>query len=660
MSVVTDLKNRTFEVNIYTALALRLLLVMLMFSVCRIMFYLLNTGLFPDMTIPRFGRIMMGGLKFDLSATLYINILFILSNITPFKYRHNMTYQRGLRILFLVTNSIALAFNCADFIYYRFILKRTTSSLFESFANEEMLGSLFFQFVIDFWYVYLFWGIMVFVMVFLYNRVKIRKPDVYNNIVFYTGSVVMAALIGVLIVAGCRGGFRHSTRPITLSNAGKYVESPHEMAIVLNTPFAIIRTINKKPLKRVSYFKSDQELNAIYTPHHKGNKDKEFKNENVIVIILESFSTEYSGLLNPHFEDGNYSGDTPFLDSLMKESRTFVNSYANGLKTLDAVPSTLVSIPALQLPYVLSHHSHNRMNSLASLLKTKGYATSFFHGAPNGSMGFESFVNLAGYDKYYGKNEYGNDDDYDGIWGIWDEEFFQFFANTLNKEKQPFCTAIFSVSSHHPFKVPDKHEGTFKEGKFQISRTVRYTDYALKRFFETASKMDWYENTLFVITGDHTSPNFLFNRDTIGYFSVPLIFFKPGGEMKGFDETIVQQIDIMPTVLNYLNFDREYIAFGNDAFDGSSRHFAINYIHDSYQLFMDDYVMQFKDEEVIGLFDMKKDRRFKNNLVVESPEIRKKLEVQLKAILQQYNNRMLDNNITVKGPESTASLGKEH
>jgi phosphoglycerol transferase MdoB-like AlkP superfamily enzyme len=209
------------------------------------------------------------------------------------------------------------------------------------------------------------------------------------------------------------------------------------------------------------------------------------------------------------------------------------------------------SIPSLGVPYFLSPYSGDRINSLASLLEEKGYHTSFFHGAPNGSMGFQAFMNLAGVDHYYGMTEYGNDDDFDGLWGIWDEKFLQFYARKLNEFPQPFVSSFFSVTSHHPFKIPDEFEDTFKGGPLPIHKCVEYTDYGLRQFFKRASKMPWYENTLFVITADHTSSNIQFpeHRTAWGFYSIPIIFFKPDHSVQGRDSVIAQQIDIMPSLL---------------------------------------------------------------------------------------------------------------
>src|SRR5690606_14279042 len=139
------------------------------------------------------------------------------------------------------------------------------------------------------------------------------------------------------------------------------------------------------------------------------------------------------------------------------------------------------------------------------LLGEKGYETAFFHGAPNGSMGFSAYMQLAGIKNYYGKNEYNNDDDFDGIWGIWDEPFMQFMAKKLDTFKQPFFSSFFSLSSHHPFKVPEHYAGKFPKGQLPLHEPIGYVDNALRQFFNTASKSEWYKNTLFVIVADHAS-----------------------------------------------------------------------------------------------------------------------------------------------------------
>jgi len=633
--------------NIFTALGLQLLLVMALLSVCRIGFYLFNFNFFPAMTLSHFLSLMLGGLRFDLVTTLYCNALFILLTVIPTDLRFNYSYRGALKYIFFISNGIMLAINVADFIYYKFTLRRTTADVFRQFQNETNVTQLWMRFLWDYWYAVLFWLFLIVVMVLVYNRIKVSGPQLRNRRMYYIAGSIVAPLIAFLVWGGMRGGFRHSTRPITLSNAGAYVKDPRDISIVLNTPFAIFRTWGKTNLHKINFF-ADGEIEKIYTPVHYPKDTTKFRPDNVVIIILESFSKEFFGSFNK--DRLGYQGYTPFLDSLIQHSATFTFSYANGRKSIDGLPSVVASIPSLGVPYFLSPYSGNKINSVSSLLKRKGYHTSFFHGAPNGSMGFQAFMNMAGVDNYYGMSEYDNDDDYDGIWGIWDDKFLQFFANKLNEFPQPFTSTLFSVSSHHPFEIPTTFNNRFKGGPLVIHKCVQYTDYALMEFFKTASTMSWYKNTLFVITADHTSSEIEFaeGRTGWGFYSVPLILFKPDNSLAGERKVIAQQIDIMPTVLSYLRFDEPYVAFGRNLFSEDDRPFALNYKDNVYQYFEGDYLLQFDGINSVGLYDIQKDKLMSTDVLSQFPEVAGSMEKKLKALIQQYNNRMIADQLTIQ------------
>jgi len=637
--------------NIYTALIVRLLFAMVLFSVCRITFYLLNAGLFPDMTFGHFIHLLKGGLKFDLTAIIYTNILFILGNTIPFKFRHNAGYQKSMKWIYGITNSIALSLNCIDIIYYRFTLRRTTWSVFQEFSNDKGNFSLIGRFFVDYWYIVLILIALIILLMWLYGKIKIcSQPVITNKYLYYPVCLMLIVATFGLSIGGIRGGFAHSTRPITISNAAVYTNKPIEIGIVLNTPFSIYRTIERTKFKRLDYFSAD-ELDSIYSPVHIPKTASEFNRKNVVIFILESMSKENIGFLNKDLDDGNYKGYTPFLDSLIEKGYTFKHSFGNGLKSIDAMPSILAGIPSFSDPYVLSIYSNNTIKGLAAILAEKGYDCSFFHGAPNGSMGFDSFAKMTGFQHYYGKNEYNNDADFDGMWGIWDEPFFQFFAQTLNKKTEPFFGTIYSVSSHHPFVVPKEYENKFPKGTQPIHQCIGYTDMALRKFFETASNMPWFENTLFVFVADHTNQlTYPKNHTIIGPFSIPIIFYDPSGELQGFEEQhTTQQIDIMPTVLNYLNYDKPYFAFGFDALnnDSDKNRIAINYSNGIYQLYKNQYLFQTQPDNPIALYDCDADPMLTNNLIAEYPEIIKEFTKLFNAFMQQYNNRMIDNQLTI-------------
>jgi phosphoglycerol transferase MdoB-like AlkP superfamily enzyme len=646
--------------NIYVALFKLMALLMALYSACRIGFYLFNINFFPGMTFARFFRIMLGGLKFDLTAILYLNALIVLLLTVPFAFRFTKTYQGIIKYLFICINALGLAANVADFIYYRFTLRRTTVSVFNQFGNEKNKGLLFFEFVTDYWYAVLVWMVLVFLLVKLYHRITIVGPQVKNKWVFYPGGLASMALIVYLFIGGVRGGFRHSTRPITLSNAAEFATVPKDINLVLNTPFALLRTARTAVIEKVNYFSSKDELEKVFTPLRIPKDSGQFRYDNVVVIILESFSKEFIGAYNKELENGTYKGYAPFMDSLIHKGRAYRYSFANGRKSIDAMPSVICSIPSIEVPYVLSHYSGNKVNSTATLLKEKGYYSAFFHGAPNGSMGFQAFANLCGFDNYFGKTEYDNDDDYDGIWGIWDEKFMQFYANKMNTFKQPFYTTLFSVSSHHPYHLPEGYDRKFRGGPMIIHKTIEYTDYSLKKFFETASSMPWFKNTLFVFTADHASAEIQYSQynSIWGYFSIPIFFYKPGEDWSSFKPEIIQQIDIMPTVLGYLNYDKPYIAYGRDIFQDETEPFAFNYLDNNYQVFMNDYLLLFDGTKAKALYDFKKDLGLQNNLVLQFPEQVSKMETKLKAFIQQYNNRMVDDDLTIEGPQLKVASGR--
>ncbi len=646
--------------NIYVGLLLSLLLVMGLYSTCRIGFYLFNTAFFPDMTASRAARILWGGFRFDVAGILYLNVLFVLLLILPLRVRFHARYQKTLKYIFFITNGIGLAANVADSVYYRFSLRRTTMTLLGQFENETNLGALFFQFLLDYWYAVFFWAALMYILIRVFNLISIEGPQLNNRIAFYSFGILLMPLIIYGVVGGVRGGFASSTRPITISNAAEYATSPKDINLILNTPFAFIRTARANVIERANYFTSDDALQKEFTPVHMSTDTIPFQAQNVVVIILESFSKEFIGFYNKDLDGGTYKGYAPFIDSLLSQSRVYQYSMANGRKSIDAMPSVICSIPSIEVPYVLSHYSGNKVNSLPSLLKKKGYHTSFFHGAPNGSMGFQAFANQCGFDDYFGKDEYGNNDDYDGIWGIWDEPFLQFFANKLHSFKEPFYTTLFTVSSHHPDKVPEQYVDRFKGGPLSVHRTIQYTDYALKKFFEKVSKEPWYKNTLFVFTADHASAGIQYPdyNNAAGYFSIPVFFYKSEQGWASFSKgDIAQQIDIMPTILGYLHYDQPYVAFGRNVFDTSSESFAFNFIDNTYQLFKADYLLQFDGVKSIGLYAFQEDRQLKNNLINEMPEIVTALETRIKAFIQQYNNRMVDDNLTSESAiQSPATL----
>lgn len=632
--------------SIYIALIYRLPILLACYFICRLGFYFANFLLFEHLAFTDLLYIFFGGIKFDIAAVLYINSLYILLQTVPFPFRYQPSYQKVSKIVFIVTNSLGFAANFADFAYYKYTLKRTTFNVFSQFNNEQNKLKLADNFLLDYWYLLFLLIAFIYLFIKVYDLVTVGKKPIFNWKTYLLHTCVLI-LTAALFVVGVRGGWRHSTRPITLSNAGDYVKSPGEISLVLNTPFTIIKTLKATRLKTVNYF-SQRTLDSIYNPVHLPQNKAQFQKLNVVFLIIESLGKEHVGALNKDIANGTYKGYTPFIDTLVTQSFTSTHTYANGRKSIDGLPSIITGIPSVNEPYVLSTYATNKTTSIAKLLGDEGYETAFFHGAPNGSMGFSAYTNLSGIKNYYGKNEYNNDADFDGIWGIWDEPFMQYMATTINTFKQPFFTAFFSVSSHHPFKVPEKYQGKFPKGPLEVQEPMGYTDMAIGKFFKTASKMPWFKYTLFVLCADHATVSYYPQYQTVqGYFSIPILFYYPGGDLKGKTDKLIQQIDIMPTVLNFLNYNKPYFAFGFDALNKKSKNFVVNNNDGSFNFYQGDYLLLNDGFKTSAIFDTKNDRLNKNNLLGKSLKEQAEMENNLKAFIQQYTNRMISNQLTV-------------
>jgi len=554
----------------------RLILLLLIFSISRVYFYFLNQQYFQSLSFIGTIKIFFIGIRFDIIAIIAFNFVFIILHLVPGNFKNKNVTQWILKLLFIVVNTVIICTNFLDSEYFSFTNKRTTADILRYIFISDDIYNLMPQFIHDYWYSILCWISLMIIVWFLYPKYKkIKRHETLNLRNYLYQSVISVFLLGIFLI-----GFRGTRlKPLRILSASQYT-STQNIPLVLNTPFTILKTLNSKDLNILQYFRED-EIRNIYFPVHNYKDTGSFKQCNVIIIILESFSKEYIGSLN------NNEGYTPFLDSLIQNSLAFTNGFANGKKSIEAMPAIIAGLPTLMdNSYVSSSYSTNTINSLAGILRNEGYHTTFFHGGSNGTMGFDQFANIAGIKEYYGRNEYNNERDYDGNWGIFDEEFLQFFANKLNSFDTPFFSCVFTLSSHHPYTIPEKHKNKFPEGSLKIHRGIRYADYALRKFFETASLMPWFSNTLFIITADHTAqPIDKFYQNKVGIYAVPIIYFHHNdSNLAGYDHTITQHIDIMPSVLDYLNYQNEFIAFGNSIFDLPANHFAINYLNGVYQL----------------------------------------------------------------------------
>ena len=648
------------------AAALNLLLAYLVWMLSRVAFFAENWSTFaPYMSWPLFKSMLHGSLVFDTSALLYINSLYLVLMLLPLHLKERTGFHRGLKWLFVITNAIGVAMNLMDSVYFQYTGRRSTVSVFTEFANEGNITSILLTEFVNHWYLVLAFAVLVFLLWRCYTRPRL---DVYRFGHHYYISQLIALLVMIpLAIVGIRGSVTAGTRPITISNANQFVNRPVEASVVLNTPFSMIRSIGKKAFVTPDYMPREQ-MESVYTPVHLHpvTDNLSHKGKNVVILIVESMGKEYIGSLNHSLDDGRYKGYMPFVDSLVAKSLTFEYSYANGRVSMDAMPSILSGLPMMVEPFFLTPASLNDVDGISSILGREGYSTAFFHGGHNISMGFSAYAHSIGYQRYYGLDEYcqspkyGGMDDWDGKWAIWDEPFLQFTLDHIDGIKQPFLATVFTASSHHPFNVPEQYRDSLRdEGGSPIHKCVRYTDLALRRFFERASREPWYKNTIFVLVADHTnqSTHDVYKTD-LGLYSIPIIFYTPDGTLTPLHEasTIAQQTDITPTLLHLLGYNKPYLAFGGDLLSVSpEQSWAFSYNAGVYQLVKGDLMLQFDGNRTTAVYRFKTDPLLKENLVNRLPE-QQPMELLLKAIIQQYMSRMNENRLL---PTQTTSFKQQ-
>ena len=628
-----------------TKLLFRLLIVLVLFSLSRWLIYLFNTEFFHHLTLGEASRLLFFGMRFDLVVIAYANFLVILYYCLPFKFIYNKILQKIIGIFYVFVNSVIIVLNMVDVIYFRFIGKRMTSELFQFLGNsDENIGAILGQVVVDYWYMLVLIILFVMVLVVMSKRTYLNAekalPESQWRFVQWLSLIIFAILTPV----AARGGLQN--KPVNMTTALRYTDSQN-VPIVLNTPFTIVRSSTSQGLRERHDFEPEE---MDFSPIHYGTPAKRFITDslgfqpNLVFIVLESYGQEMISYYNPK---RRYLL-TPFMDSLLEQSLTF-DGRANGRRSIEALPSLFSGLPSLMdVDFSSSPYFSNKVDGLGKALKEKGYSTSMFHGGNNGTMNFDVYAHNTGFDRYYGRTEYCNDDDFDGRWGIFDGPFMQYCLKKLDDETQPFATVVYTLSSHHPYTLPKGFELPSESYLWSgFEKTVFYTDCALRDFFEMAATKPWFDSTLFVITADHANTeHYLPEYSNIwGMYSIPIAFYMPSQIEPRRCQELAQQIDLNLSILAALGINDTVFSFGRNVFDTISDPFFIAYINQTYQYSDGQYLVQSDGDNTIGVFNIITDRQLSDNLVdrIQCEDISR----MMKECIQEYNNRFINNQLFI-------------
>jgi phosphoglycerol transferase MdoB-like AlkP superfamily enzyme len=618
------------------SLLLRIALILLLMTITRVVFYLFNMDSFAHVQFTDW----FAGIWFDLSTIGLLFMPFIIFSLLPEKWQNNWIIRILQAITFFVPILLIVALNLVDTAYYNFTLKRSTADLFVIVSAGNDIGQLLTSFIKDYWSLILIFVVGIYILARFYRKTNFRNWKNKKSSKLRVELITLILSIPICIFLG-RGGI--GLRPISSIEASLYTR-PENSALVLNSAFTILKSIGKSDLEEKKYF-TEKQLDKLFNPRRTTNPQHILpEGTNVMVIMLESFGNEWVGQFN---KSTSY---TPFLDSLLNKSWYFEYGISNGKKSIEAVPTISASMPTLMdNPYISSAYSNNQLQSLPSILKEKGYSTGFYHGATNGSMRFNSFASQLGYDQYVGRFEYNNDKHFDKTWGILDEYFNPWTAKQLTKMKAPFMANLFTLSSHHPYFVPEEWRSKVKNGPHPICKSIYYGDISLRKFFQQAEKEPWFNKTLFVIVDDHTpsSNSEIYNQRTEMY-RIPIAFYDPSGKLpRKREKAIFQQIDIMPTVLDLLNIKTDYYSIGNSFFSKEPRE-AVTYLEGSYYYFQNDKLLVFSNDKIVNLFDFTIRTKNPTDLLPQKKGEAERMAKRLKAIIQRYNHDLIHNQTIIR------------
>jgi phosphoglycerol transferase MdoB-like AlkP superfamily enzyme len=619
--------NKKIQFSLFSVYIKNLFLFLVLSTALRLFFYVINQQSFAVQNNTDILLAILHGIRFDLAATTLCLAPWLLISIILYIMQWRQLFLLFSRCYLPVIPIVLIATNVADTLYFPFTGRRSGPEVFSLTQDMQQQGGQLLQ---QYW---LFAISALFVCLFTIRfSLRTLRTITNNNSAWYL-RVFIAILIFLLAALSIRSSL--GSKPLSPSHAFNW-PAPATGHLVLNSTFTLLRQ-NSKQLKPIHYFDDDEQAKNILQRTSKKPTNtalqRSGKQDNIVILVLESFASEYLA------GDQTVASYMPFLNELSTKSLTFSQSYANGRRSIDALPAILAAIPPLTpKPFISSAYLGNNITGIAQILEKENYRSSFFHGAKNGSMYIDTMSRRFGFKQFSGLNEYPNPEDHDGKWGVFDEPFLQYMARELNSLDQPFIGGAFSLSSHNPYSIPNNYQNTFPKGTLAIHESIGYADLALKHFFETAKTMPWYENTLFIITGDHTSLSDNKAYQTIsGRHQVPIILYSPAGKiMAGTSNKVAQHTDIASTILDYLDlvdkYDDQLLPFGNSLLNNTE---GEAFFEESGQ-----WVLVHSNAILTASDNLEKIGYQPNTLDIETKEI---MLNRLKAKIQLFNNGMIKN-----------------
>ncbi|MCB0481022.1 MAG: sulfatase-like hydrolase/transferase [Flavobacteriales bacterium] len=629
----------------YKGVLVRFSALLVLLMALRWVFFLFNQSLYSPLTFSDILNVFYGGFRFDLSILLYTNSLLLLIDLFPFSLLNQKGVRCAYRILFVAINSFLLSLICADIAFYPFNGKRIDTELLGLLGAIPALMASFFA---DYWYVFILFGALVYGLIVL-SRVGYSTPSLPN---IWIRLAAFALGVGCIVV-GMRGGISNK-RPLSIAAASKHV-SADKISLVTNSAFTFLYSLVHRDIEIPAYFE-DVELENVFPVEKNFGGDSISTKPNIVLLIMESFSKSYVGSFS-----GN-STYTPFLDSLTTKGTMCINGFADGRRSSQALVALTSGIPALlPEPFMYSNMAGNRVQGIPEQLKQIGYQSAFFNGSSKDKLGWEEFITQVGFDQYISKENYPNPGHSDGEWGIYDHYMFDHLLHVLDTSVRPSFYTLFSISSHHPFNIPDSVKEMFPSEGYLYWSALRYADWSLGQFFKKAEKKDWFKNTVFIVVADHTLNGESFTDDShkkartwyenrVGLYAIPILFYTPLDSTPKIVKAPFSQVDVSATILDLAGYEGKSITWGKSLKSLPEEKYCFQFVNGLYQINDDQFVVLFDGESSLGIFNYKTDFTFEIDLrnQPETKVLHDKMLMSLQGVIQQHHKRMVQNRLFIQ------------
>jgi phosphoglycerol transferase MdoB-like AlkP superfamily enzyme len=570
------------------------------------------------------------GLKFDMVILGYITLIpcLILFLFSESKYPNIHRYSF---LIYTICCAFSFVVSIVDIFYFNAYKSHINSAAFHWIDNPKFVFDLLIQdrlFLIPL--------ILLFLLLFSYFYFVIKLSRVENSPKRL--SILTKFLIILCLLFTIRGRLDLKS-PIRIGTA--YFSNDALLnELGLNANFVLIRSfLDKNVLEKSSINLIDEDTmnnlieseisntafnECIYLEKEQQDNSLKIK-KNIVLILMESMGKSC-------FTFKTKLETTPFLDSLKKESTSFENFYSSGIHTFNGIFSTLYSIPSYSVFHPLKLINKN-LNSIPKDLQNLGYYNIYF------TTHDGQFDNVEGFLYKNGFNEIVSDDQYPITeiktnLGVSDEYMFNYSIDKLAKIKPPFFCTMMTSSNHTPFYLPPHFNKKFDDDRLN---SIAYSDFALGEFFNKAKKQKWFNNTIFVLVADHGIKDQESFPISLNYNEIPIIIYDPNSIEPKIKSNLGSQIDVLPTVLDYLGLDCYHNNFGINLNCNERQLLVYNY-DDKYVVMSDTHIF-------IEAFDKSFSKLYEKHskIVIENKEVENKMKCYGRSIMQYTHLYVKDN-----------------